>query len=38
MQKSYFALAVIGGVLTIPTVLRLIGLILVAVAREDFKS
>ncbi|MEM0344063.1 MAG: hypothetical protein QXU73_07465 [Thermoplasmata archaeon] len=38
LQKRYFALAVIGGVLTIPTVLGLIGLILVAISKEEFTS
>lgn len=38
LQRRYFALALIGGILTIPTILGLIGMILVAVSREEFKS
>lgn len=38
LQRRYFALALIGGILAIPTILGLIGMILVAVSREEFKS
>ncbi len=38
MGRKNFALAIIGGVLTIPTVLGLIGLILVAVSKDEFTS
>ncbi len=36
IQRKSFAMAIIGGILTLPTVLGLIGLILVAVSRDDF--
>jgi DNA-directed RNA polymerase subunit RPC12/RpoP len=36
--RKNFALAIIGGVLTIPTILGLIGLILVAVSKDEFTS
>ena len=38
IQKKHWGIAIIGGVLTIPSVLGLIGLILVAVSRESFES
>ena len=38
MQRKGFAIALIGGILTIPTILGLIGLILIAVSKDDFKS
>jgi hypothetical protein len=38
IQKKYWALALIGGILTIPTILGLIGLILVAISRDAFES
>jgi len=38
IQKKYWALALIGGILTIPTILGLIGLILVATSRDAFES
>lgn len=36
IQRKNFATAIIGGILTLPTILGLIGLILVAVSRDDF--
>lgn len=38
IQRKSFALALIGGVLVIPSVLGLIGLILVAVSRDEFRD
>jgi len=38
IQRKYWALALIGGILTIPTILGLIGLILVATSRDAFES
>jgi len=38
IQKKYWAIALIGGIFVIPSVLGLIGLILVAVSRESFSS
>ncbi len=38
LQRKMFALALIAGILTIWTILGLIGLILVAVSREEFHS
>jgi hypothetical protein len=36
IQRKSFAMAIIGGILTLPTIIGLIGLILVAVSRDDF--
>jgi len=38
VQRKGFAIALIGGIFTVPTILGLIGLILIAVSREEFKS
>ncbi len=38
IQKKNFVWALLSGILTIPTVLGLIGLILVAVSKDDFSS
>jgi len=38
IQRKYWPLALIAGILTIPTILGLIGLILVAVSRDAFES
>jgi hypothetical protein len=36
IMRKFWALALIGGILAIPTVLGLIGMILVAVSHKDF--
>jgi hypothetical protein len=36
IMRKYWALALIGGILAIPTVLGLIGMILIAVSHKDF--
>ncbi len=38
IQKKYFVLALIAGILTVPTILGLIGMILVAVSKDNFTS
>lgn len=38
IQKKHFGIAIIGGILVIPSLLGLIGLILVAVSRDSFES
>jgi hypothetical protein len=38
IQKRHWAIALIGGIFVIPSVLGLIGLILVAVSRESFSD
>jgi UDP-N-acetylmuramyl pentapeptide phosphotransferase/UDP-N-acetylglucosamine-1-phosphate transferase len=38
IQKKHFGIAIIGGVLVIPSILGLIGLILVAVSKDSFES
>lgn len=38
MQRKSFAIALIGGIFTVPTILGLIGLILIAVSKDEFKS
>jgi len=38
MQRKSFAIALIAGIFTVPTILGLIGLILIAVSKEEFKS
>lgn len=38
IQRKYFALAIIGGIFVVPSILGLIGLILVAVSRHEFTS
>ena len=38
IERKNFAIALIGGIFTIPTILGLIGMILIAVSREEFKS
>jgi hypothetical protein len=38
LERKMFALALIAGILTIPTILGLIGMILVAVSRKEFHS
>jgi len=38
MQRKSFAIALIAGIFTVPTILGLIGLILIAVSKDEFKS
>lgn len=38
IQRKSFALALIGAIFTIPSILGLIGLILIAVSRDEFNS
>jgi len=38
VQRKNFALALIGGIFVVPSILGLIGLILVAVSKDEFKS
>jgi len=38
LQRKYFALALIGGIFVVPTILGLIGLILIAVSKDEFTS
>jgi hypothetical protein len=38
IMRKNFALALIGGIFTVPTILGLIGLILVAVSRDEFTN
>ena len=38
IQKKHWGIAIIGGVLVIPMILGLIGLILVAVSRDSFEG
>ena len=38
IQKKSFVLALLAGILTIPSILGLIGLILVAVSKDEFSS
>ena len=38
IQKKHFGMAIIGGVLVIPSILGLIGLILVAVSKDSFEG
>lgn len=38
MQRKNFGFAVVGGVLVIPSLLGLIGLILVAISRDEFRD
>jgi len=38
IQKKHWALALIAGIIVLPSILGLIGLILVAVSRESFES
>ena len=38
LQRKYFALALIGGIIVVPTILGLIGLILIAVSKDEFTS
>jgi hypothetical protein len=38
IQRKSFAIALIGGIFTVPTILGLIGLILIAVSKDEFKS
>ena len=38
IQKKHWAIALIGGIIVIPTILGLVGLILIAVSREAFSD
>jgi len=38
IQRRNFALALLGGIFVVPSILGLIGLILVAVSRDEFTS
>jgi hypothetical protein len=38
IQRKNFALALIGGIFTVPSILGLIGLILIAVSKDEFKG
>ncbi len=38
IQRKNFAIALIGAIFTIPSVLGLIGLVLIAVARDEFTT
>ena len=38
IQRKNFALALIGGIFVVPSILGLIGLILIAVSKDEFKS
>ena len=38
MQRRNFAIALIAGILVVPSILGLIGLILVVVAKDEFKG
>jgi hypothetical protein len=38
IQRKSFAIALIGGIFTVPTILGLIGLILIAVSKDEFRS
>jgi len=38
MQRKNFTLALIGGILVIPSILGLIGLILVAISKDEFRD
>lgn len=38
IQKKYWVITIIGGIFVIPTIIGLVGLILVAVSREAFES
>ena len=37
LMRKYFALAVIGGVLSIPSIIGLVGLILVILSKDEFQ-
>jgi hypothetical protein len=36
IQRKHFAMALVAGILTIPTILGLIGLILIALSQDEF--
>jgi hypothetical protein len=38
IQRKNFAIALIGGIFTVPTILGLIGLILIAVSKDEFTN
>ncbi|OGS55341.1 MAG: hypothetical protein A3K60_07140 [Euryarchaeota archaeon RBG_19FT_COMBO_56_21] len=38
IQKRHFGIAIIGGLFVIPSILGLIGLILVAISKDSFES
>ena len=38
IQRKNFALALIGGIFVVPSILGLIGLILIAVSKDEFKG
>jgi hypothetical protein len=38
MQRKNFAIALIGGIFVVPSILGLIGLILVVVSKDEFRS
>ena len=38
IQRKNFALALIGGIFTVPSILGLVGLILIAVSKDEFKN
>ncbi len=38
IQRTHFAIALVGGILSVPSIIGLIGLILVVVSKDEFTS